>query len=407
MSSNKKRKVSDDVSAKTNGAHTDEKSNEDKVSPLKQPKTPESDIQLTTSAMEEFPVVDLSAFLNRDKNDKSKDQIWRDDCDMIAKLLHNFGILIVKDPRVSAEHNDTFLDTMERYYEQEDSVKAADIRKDLFYQVGVTPTQIEKARDHCDKVAKLDESERPITECPPEKDPKCRFFWRMGKMPEKTEFKQLNAEPVIPAAFPEWPKVMNTWGSLILEAVQTVAEMAALGFQLELDAFTNLMVCGPHLLGPTGSDLNKFGKLNTVFASYHYDLNFLTIHGRSRFPGLFVWTRQGKKMMVRVPKQCLLLQAGKQFEWLTGGHVFAGFHEVVVCEATIKAMEEAKKAGRSLWRVSSTLFGHIASDNVLKPLGRFANDATLSKYPPTQAGKQVQAELDAIKLGRDEIAGMM
>jgi len=353
--------------------------------------------------MEEFPVIDLSAFLNRKEDSGS----WKEDCDKIAKLLHDFGILIVKDPRVSAEHNDTFLDTMEKYYEQDDSIKAKDIRKDLFYQVGVTPTQIEKARDHCDKVSKLSDSEKPVTECPPEKDPKCRFFWRMGKIPEKTEFKQLNAEPVIPEAFPEWPKVMNTWGSLILETVHSVAEMAALGFKLDVASFTKLMQFGPHLLGPTGSDLAKFGKLNTVFASYHYDLNFLTIHGRSRFPGLFVWTRQGKKMMVRVPKQCLLLQAGKQFEWLTGGEVLSGFHEVVVCDATLEAMENARKAGRSLWRVSSTLFGHVASDNVLEPLGHFANKDTLAKYPPTKAGKQVQDELDTIKLGRDEIAGMM
>jgi len=102
-------------------------------------------------------------------------------CDKIAKLLHDFGILIVKDPRVSAEHNDTFLDTMEKYYEQPDSIKADDIRKDLFYQVGVTPTQIEKARDHCDKVKKLEKSEQPITECPPGKDPKCRFFLAHGQ----------------------------------------------------------------------------------------------------------------------------------------------------------------------------------------------------------------------------------
>jgi len=296
---------------------------------------------------------------------------------------------------------------MEKYYEQPDHVKAKDIRKELYYQVGVTPTQIEKARSHCDKFAKFDESEKPITECPPEKDPKCRFFWRMGKKPEKTEFKQLNADPVIPESFPEWPKVMNTWGSLILGAIETVAAMAAIGFKLEPNTFTKLLECGPHLLGPTGSDLDKFGKLNTVFASYHYDLNFLTIHGRSRFPGLFVWTRQGKKMLVRVPKQCLLLQAGKQFEWLTGGYVLAGFHEVVVSEATVKAMDEARKAGRSLWRVSSTLFGHIASDNVLEPLGQFATKDALAQYPPTKAGKQVQDELDAIKLGRDEIAGMM
>ena len=50
---------------------------------------------------------------------------------------------------------------------------------------------------------------------------------------------------------------------------------------------------GPHLLAPTGSDLT--GELaceGRVFAGWHYDLNFLTLHGRSRYPGLFV-VRQG------------------------------------------------------------------------------------------------------------------
>jgi len=87
----------------------------------------------------------------------------------------------------------------------------------------------------------------------------------------------------------------------MLAAVHTVAEMAALGFDMDKDTFTNLfkvmgisylqlypgMLCidadhssnllmcsscqmGPHLLAPTGSDLGKFGKLGTVFASFHY-----------------------------------------------------------------------------------------------------------------------------------------
>jgi hypothetical protein len=33
-------------------------------------------------------------------------------------------------------------------------------------------------------------------------------------------------------------------------------------------------------------------------------------------------------MAVTVPDGCLLVQAGKQIEHLTGGHVMAGFHEV-------------------------------------------------------------------------------
>lgn len=65
-------------------------------------------------------------------------------------------------------------------------------------------------------------------------------------------------------------------------------------------------------MAPTGSDLSKYGTLNTVFAGYHYDLNFLTIHGRSRFPGLFIWLKDGRKVPVKVPEGCLLLQVGKQ-----------------------------------------------------------------------------------------------
>jgi len=43
------------------------------------------------------------------------------------------------------------------------------------------------------------------------------------------------------------------------------------------------------------------------------------------------WIRflcHARKMPVAVPDGCLLVQAGKQLERLTGGHVLAGFHEV-------------------------------------------------------------------------------
>lgn len=69
---------------------------------------------------------------------------------------------------------------------------------------------------------------------------------------------------------------------------------------------------GSHLLGPTGSDLKCHGKKGTVFAGYHYDISFLTIHGRSRFPGLSIWLRNGQKVEVKVPLGCLLIQTGKE-----------------------------------------------------------------------------------------------
>jgi hypothetical protein len=51
---------------------------------------------------------------------------------------------------------------------------------------------------------------------------------------------------------------------------------------------------------------------------------------RSRFPGLSVWLADGRRLPVSIPPGCLLCQAGKQLEWLTGGHVQAGMHEVRV-----------------------------------------------------------------------------
>lgn len=350
---------------------------------------------------ESHQIIDLARFLSKDTSDEKE---WKADCELIAKFLHEEGLLIVRDPRVKEEDNERFLNQMENYYERTEQQKDDDVRKDLSYQVGYTPQHTEKARDHCERVKAYPEDERPVTICPPEKDPKVRFFWRMGELPPVTEFKQLNADPVIPKDFPGWGDVMNTWGKLMLQTIHTVSEMAAVGFGQSPDTYTQRMKFAPHLLAPTGSDLGKFNKLDTAFASFHYDLNFMTIHGRSRFPGLFVWTRDGKKKPVKVPAGCLLLQAGKQFEWLTGGHVLAGFHEVIVAPNTLEAVERAKAEKRSLWRVSSTLFGHIASDTVLEPLAPFSSEETVKKYPATKAGHQVQQELAAIALGPGEIA---
>ena len=95
----------------------------------------------------------------------------------------------------------------------------------------------------------------------------------------------------------------------------------------------------PHLLAPTASDLVKYNNKETILAGFHTDLNFLTIHGRSRYPGLHIWARNtGKRIPVKFPPtgRYLLVQAGKQLEHLSGGLIKAGFHEVVVSQATVE-----------------------------------------------------------------------
>ena len=125
----------------------------------------------------------------------------------------------------------------------------------------------------------------------------------------------------------------------MLRGCEVVARMAAMGMGLQEDTFYEKMQLGNHLLAPTGSDLKKY-ELGTIFAGYHYDLNFMTIHGKCPFPGLYIWTRDGKKSTVKVPTGCLILQAGIQFERITGGFVMAGYHEVIYTERTKEAVQK-------------------------------------------------------------------
>jgi isopenicillin N synthase-like dioxygenase len=145
-------------------------------------------------------------------------------------------------------------------------------------------------------------------------------------------------------------------------------------------------------------------------AGFHTDLNFLTIHGRSRYPGLHIWARNtGKKIAVKMPpgEGYLLVQAGKQLEHLTGGLVKAGFHEVVVNDRTLEVVERRRREapGRPLVRISSTFFWHLSSDFDLAPIPQLAERARRVRaeqfdlgrdegeeveYPLMKVGKQVQ-----------------
>lgn len=350
----------------------------------------------------ELPVFNLESYL-RDRSQGRLTTAVIQLCRAVADCLAASGALVIKDPRVDSADNDRFISLMESYFSQPTEIKMADVRSELAHQVGATPECVEKPR--CLKDTKLLETVQALPEIdrpqiPTSADIKWRYFWRIGDRPKETRFWELNADPVIPQGFPQWEQVMNQWGGKMMDAVATVSEMLAIGFDLESDAFTQRMHLGPHLLAPTGADLEKYSNLNTVIAGYHYDLNFLTIHGKSRYPGLFIWLRGGKKIPIRIPEGCLLLQAGKQLEWLTGGHVKAGFHEVICTKDTVEAAKLARKENRPVWRVSSTVFSQIASDEILRPLGSFATEESVKDYPATPTGKYVQEELQFINLAQ-------
>ena len=71
----------------------------------------------------------------------------------VAQCLHKFGLLVVKDPRVSENANDDYIDLMETYYEKTGKQyyageKINDFHPEMDYMVGTTPEGIEHARNH-------------------------------------------------------------------------------------------------------------------------------------------------------------------------------------------------------------------------------------------------------------------
>ena len=54
-------------------------------------------------------------------------------------------------------------------------------------------------------------------------------------------------------------------------------------------------------------------------------------------------------------KILLFVQAGKQIEYLTGGYIMCGFHEVVVNEATVAVIDKKKAAAATEGRPTDNL----------------------------------------------------
>ena len=85
---------------------------------------------------------------------------WEIECKNVAHCLHKYGVLIFKDPRAKEQENEEYIDLMEKYFKQaSDRYYSAgelpDAKPQYFYQTGVTPEKIERARNHFEKVKDL------------------------------------------------------------------------------------------------------------------------------------------------------------------------------------------------------------------------------------------------------------
>ena len=89
-------------------------------------------------------MIDFSKFNQKDEDAES----YKTECDRVSAAFREYGLVIVRDPRVSEDDNNTFIDMMEKYFGLSDGVR--DARPDKAFQVGVTPEATERPKNHCE-----------------------------------------------------------------------------------------------------------------------------------------------------------------------------------------------------------------------------------------------------------------
>ncbi|KAG8878597.1 hypothetical protein FRB97_002379 [Tulasnella sp. 331] len=322
-----------------------------------------------------LPIVDLDVFLRGPRSTEGAIE-----CKAAADALIRYGALFVKDSRFSESDNDAFLDIMEDYFAQPVELLRKDERPEHGHQVGTTPEGTEHPNCMADEscthfVESLAPVERPSDLRGHSDDHKSRFSYITGQQPPyKSEYPFLDMLNVEPAGFDNWTSTLKKLADAMKAAVEGVGEMAAIGLGLDHDLFNNNTMYGPHWLAPTASDLAKHGTKGTILSGVHRDIDLL-----SRYPGLNVWGRNsGKRIAVQIPPgPHLFVHAGKQLEVLSGGLIRADFHEIVVNDATVKAIEaaRAKVPTRPLIRIASIFFWHLNHDMILDPIPLMANRA--------------------------------
>ena len=350
--------------------------------------------------MESLKTTDLEAYLHDPHSDQA-----RRDCAQVALDLEQRGLALVRDPRMNDADRVAYLDMMDRFWKLPETVKRRYVREETMYQMGYTPPLTERpgrTPERIEIVGKMAPWNRPYSNMDPRAlnlgDTKVRWFHApvyRESSPAYAFFNRMDNQA--PEGFPEWMTLSDVWGQALHRTAMTILEMAALGWGSEdAQLFTRMLQHGPHLLAPTGSDLIKYGKPKEVLAGFHNDTGCITVHGKATHPGLRAWKRDLQVFDVKVPQGCVLAQAGRQFEWLTGGRALRGFHEVVVPDQQelLNEIAEAKRLGQPLFRTATPMFLHVQSDRTVEPIGPFATEKALAEYQPFVSGARL---LEAVK----------
>ena len=148
--------------------------------------------EIVSDEFADIPIIDMKTFIDSsNQKAESLSAGAKEECQKVAECLHKFGILLIRDPRVNMEDNNTYIDMIEDYFEQAGAKfyrgeELSDIRPDCLYQVGVMAEDTEIARNHTEMRNELNlaQADQPVSPMDPVMDAKWRFMWKIGKRPE-------------------------------------------------------------------------------------------------------------------------------------------------------------------------------------------------------------------------------
>ena len=320
-------------------------------------------------------------------------------CAAVADSLERTGLIILR-----SEHSDPALrEAMQigtaRFFASPVEVKRQTVTQN--FQGGWTPPYTETPVDQRGFVIGLDADQMPYWENQTDDD-KERVMFGIGWRPAHTRFPGLTPPTRIMVGHEEWCRTMNKWGKNMLSDTDMLLGALATHYNLPAKAFSTKG--GAHYVAPTGTRLSKF-YVGKVVVRLHPDMGLLTGHEKSMAyfsksgriapcGGLIVWTKDGRKVRVVVPEGCRLFQAGMQLEYVTGGRIKAGMHQVVVPPEAQVLIDEANTNGEDVWRITATLFPHYLGDKKIKVLKPFRVKG--KKYPTILAGELDETTLKHI-----------
>jgi len=316
----------------------------------------------------------------------------------LTRAFKKYSAVIINDSRYSPSINDEFLDVMEVYFKKRrkeylEGKPLLDCYPEIDYQIGLRPENCTTPDGEFKNFKNsLVGHDRAMTSEIPSPERFWRYMWRIDDHTVKKDINYLKeqSEPEIPG----FSQTLNSAGAAMVASMRTVSEMLEIGLGLREGDLTNRIKTGNHMLSPVGTCLNAYACRDKTISSFHKDLNYITVHGKCRYPGLIIWLPNGKRIPVFTPPGSMIMQVGSCLEYLTGGYFKAGYHEVIFSKELMRIYQEKMLTNSEQWRIATVLFSGLDYSTILEPIGSLRTNDNLKKYPRISTYDYVRLRLN-------------